>query len=90
MRFTRERLRLVSNSEINQISFGFLGDWRNWSSCCWVRIDRRLLVLLKFDHCTLLTHLRFQLLQPLRKFLHCGFNNAPPPCADVRQGGTFS
>ena len=27
MRFTRERLRLVSNSEINQISSGFLGNW---------------------------------------------------------------
>ena len=94
MRLTHESLRLVSNSGINQVSSGILGNWGIWSSCCSVRIDRRLLVhqltLLVFDHCVLLTHLQFQLLQPLRKFLHCGSNNAPLPCVDVRLNGTFS
>ena len=46
----------------------------HWKSCCSLRIDRRLLshqlLLLMFDHCALLTQLRFQLLQPLRKFFH--------------------
>ena len=64
MRFTRKRLRLVSNSEINQVSSGVLVNWGNWSSCCSFRIDRRLLshqlFLLMFDHCALLIHWRFQ------------------------------
>ena len=71
--FNRKRLRLVSNSEINQVYSGVLGRV-NWSSCCSLRIDRRLLshqlFLLMFDHCALLTLLRFQLLQLLRKFFH--------------------
>ena len=29
-----------------------------------------------FDHRALLTHLRLQLLQSLRKFLHCGFDHS--------------
>ena len=45
-----------------------------------VRINRRLLVhqlvLPMFDHRALLTHLRLQLLQPLRNFVHCGFNHS--------------
>ena len=45
-----------------------------------VRINRRLLVhqlvLLMFDHRALLTHLRLQLLQPLRNFVYCGFNHS--------------
>ena len=71
--FTCKRLRLVSNSGINQVYSGVLGRV-NWSPCCSLRIDRRWLshqlFLLMFDHCALLTHLRFQLLQPLRKFFH--------------------
>ena len=51
--FTRKRLWLVSDSKINQVSSGVLGNWGNWSSCCSVRIDRRLLshqlILLMFD-----------------------------------------
>ena len=53
----------------------------HWSSCCSVRIDRRLLshllILLMSNHRALLTHLRFQLLQPLRKFFHPGSCDAP-------------
>ena len=105
MRFTRKRLRLDSNCEINQVSSGVLGNWGNWSSCCSVRIDRRLLshqlILLMFDHCALLTHLRVQLLQPLCKFFHPDSSDvpkhvpqsqqqAPRACADVRLNGTFS
>ena len=79
--FTRKRLWLVSDSKINQVSSGVLGNWGNWSSCCSVRIDRRLLshqlILLMFDHFALLTHLRFQLLQPLRKFFHPDYSDVP-------------
>ena len=64
-----------------KISSGVWGNWGNWSSCHSVRIDRRLLshqlILLMFDHCALLTHLRFQLLQPLRKFFHPDSGDVP-------------
>ena len=56
--FTRKRLQLVSNSEINQVYSGVWGRV-NWSSRCSLRIDRRLLS----HQLLLLTHLRFQLLQ---------------------------
>ena len=46
-----------------------------------LRIDRRWLsrqlFLLMFDHCALLTHLRFQLLQPLRKFFNSESSDVP-------------
>ena len=73
MRFNRELLQLVSN-------FCFLDNWGNWSLCRSVCIDRRLLVhqliLLTFGDCTLLTHLRLKLLQPLRKLFHCCFDHS--------------
>ena len=60
-----------------------LASWAkvNWSSCCSFRIDRRSLshqlFLLMFDHCALLTHLRSQLLRPLRKFFHPDSSDVP-------------
>ena len=70
MRFTRDHLRLVSISEINQTSYGFLGNWGNWRSWCFVCIDGRSLVyqlvlLLSVDHQSLSTHLRLSQRRPI-------------------------
>ena len=80
--------RLVSNSEINQTSSGFLGNWSTCCSCCFVRIDQRSLVcqlvLLAIDHHPLLTHLRFQLLHCSHGLLDAQSNLSPQGiCTDA-------
>ena len=60
---------------------GVLGNRGNWDSRCTVCVKCRLLsrqlILLEFDHCALVTHLRFQLLQSLRKFFHSNTSDTP-------------
>ena len=79
--FTRKRLWLVSDSKINQVSSGVLGNWGNWSFVL-LCPHRSSFVVASADpahvrYFALLTHLRFQLLQPLRKFFHPDYSDVP-------------
>ena len=66
--------------------------WWLLGFCCICLLSHQLFLLM-FDHCALLTHLRFQLLQPLRKFFHPDSSDDPKHPRRLRyhaRNGTFS